>query len=116
MDYGGVLFIDEAYSLNGKTANDFGKEAIAALIKEMEDNRDKFIVIMAGYTREMKELLNINPGLESRVKFNIEFKDYNKDELLQIFLMLCLKEKYTISKRAYKKLEEVINNMLLKKD
>lgn len=114
--YGGVLFIDEAYSLNGKTANDFGKEAIAALIKEMEDNRDKFIVIMAGYTREMKELLNINPGLESRVKFNIEFKDYNKDELLQIFLMLCLKEKYTISKRAYKKLEEVINNMLLKKD
>lgn len=114
--YGGVLFIDEAYSLNGKTANDFGKEAIAALIKEMEDNRDKFVVIMAGYTKEMKELLDLNPGLESRIKFNIEFKDYNKEELLEIFLMLCLKEKYSISKMAYEKLANVLENIILKKD
>ncbi len=114
--YGGVLFIDEAYSLNGQTANDFGKEAIAALIKEMEDNRDKFVVIMAGYTKEMKELLNLNPGLESRVKFNIEFKDYTKEELLQIFLMLCLKEEYSISKKAYEKLNELFDYILKNRD
>lgn len=114
--YGGVLFIDEAYTLNGQTANDFGKEAIAVLIKEMEDNRDKFVVIMAGYTNEMKELLNLNPGLESRVKFNVEFKDYNKEELLQIFLMLCLKEEYSISKKAYEKLSELFDKIVKNKD
>lgn len=114
--YGGVLFIDEAYSLNGQTANDFGKEAIATLIKEMEDNRDKFVVIMAGYTKEMKDLLNLNPGLESRVKFNVEFKDYTKEELIQIFLMLCLKEEYNISKKAYKKLNELFDYILRNKD
>lgn len=114
--YGGVLFIDEAYSLNGQTANDFGKEAIATLIKEMEDNRDKFVVIMAGYTKEMKELLNLNPGLESRVKFNVEFEDYTKEELIQIFLMLCLKEEYNISKKAYKRLNELFDYILKNKD
>jgi len=82
----------------------------------MEDNRDKFVVIMAGYTNEMKELLNLNPGLESRVKFNVEFKDYNKEELLQIFLMLCLKEEYSISKKAYEKLSELFDKIVKNKD
>ena len=104
--YGGILFIDEAYSLNSGCENDFGSEAISALIKEMEDNRDKLIVIMAGYTKEMKELLNLNPGLESRIKFNIEFSDYDGDELFKIFKSLCIKEKYKISHNAYKKLKE----------
>lgn len=104
--YGGILFIDEAYSLNSGCENDFGSEAISALIKEMEDNRDKLIVIMAGYTKEMKELLNLNPGLESRIKFNIEFSDYDGDELFKIFKSLCRKEKYKISHNAYKKLKE----------
>ena len=110
--YGGILFIDEAYSLNSNGDNDFGSEAIAALIKEMEDNRDKLIVIMAGYSKEMKELLNVNPGLESRIKFNIEFDDYNGEELLRIFKSLCKKEKYKISHNAYKKLKEDFEEMI----
>ncbi|WP_394884325.1 AAA family ATPase [Clostridium butyricum] len=104
--YGGILFIDEAYTLNSGSENDFGSEAIGTLIKEMEDNRDKLIVIMAGYTKEMKELLNINPGLESRIKFNIQFNDYSGDELFKIFKSLCKREKYKISHNAYKKLKE----------
>ncbi|ETI90467.1 MAG: Stage V sporulation protein K [Clostridium butyricum DORA_1] len=104
--YGGILFIDEAYTLNSGSENDFGGEAIGTLIKEMEDNRDKLIVIMAGYTKEMKELLNINPGLESRIKFNIQFNDYSGDELFKIFKSLCKREKYKISHNAYKKLKE----------
>ena len=104
--YGGILFIDEAYSLNSGSDNDFGSEAVATLIKEMEDNRDKLVVIMAGYSNEMKELLNLNPGLESRIKFNIEFDDYNGEELFKIFKSLCKKEKYKISHNAYKKLRE----------
>ncbi|ANF14289.1 AAA family ATPase [Clostridium butyricum] len=103
--YGGILFIDEAYTLNSGSENDFGSEAIGTLIKEMEDNRDKLIV-MAGYTKEMKELLNINPGLESRIKFNIQFNDYSGDELFKIFKSLCKREKYKISHNAYKKLKE----------
>ena len=110
--YGGILFIDEAYSLNSNGDNDFGSEAIAALIKEMEDNRDKLIVIMAGYSKEMKELLNVNPGLESRIKFNIEFDDYNGEELFRIFKSLCKKEKYKISHNAYKKLKEDFEEMI----
>lgn len=104
--YGGILFIDEAYTLNSGSENDFGSEAIGTLIKEMEDNRDKLIVIMAGYTKEMKELLNINPGLESRIKFNIQFNDYSGYELFKIFKSLCKREKYKISHNAYKKLKE----------
>ena len=114
--YGGVLFIDEAYSLNGNTENDFGKEAIATLIKEMEDNRDKFIVIMAGYTEEMNELMELNPGLESRVKFNIEFKDYNQEELFKIFKILCRNENYSIARDAYNKLKDVFEDMVANKD
>jgi SpoVK/Ycf46/Vps4 family AAA+-type ATPase len=98
--YGGILFIDEAYSLNGTTGNDFGKEAIATLIKEMEDSRDKLVVIMAGYTKEMKELINLNPGMESRVKFTVEFSDYDAKELMEIFDGLCKKESYMLSEEA----------------
>ncbi|MGN0144604.1 MAG: AAA family ATPase [Clostridium sp.] len=114
--YGGILFIDEAYTLNSGSENDFGKEALAALIKEMEDNRDKLIVIMAGYTNEMKELMNLNPGLESRIKFNIEFKDYNEDELFKIFKSLCRKENYSISHNAYKKIKSDFEEMVYNKD
>jgi ATP-dependent Clp protease ATP-binding subunit ClpA len=73
----GVLFIDEAYSLVGETKDDFGKEAVATLIKRMEDDRDKLIIIIAGYTQEMKTFININPGLESRFNRYIEFDDYS---------------------------------------
>jgi len=114
--YGGVLFIDEAYSLNGNNGNDFGKEAIATLIKEMEDNRDKLVVIMAGYTKEMKGLLNLNPGMESRVKFTVEFSDYNSDDLIEIFNGLCKKESYNLCDEAREKLKSIFEMEYQNKD
>ena len=114
--YGGVLFIDEAYSLNGSGVSDFGKEVIATLIKEMEDNRDKLIVIMAGYTKEMKDLLNLNPGIDSRVKFTVEFSDYNPDELIEIFEGLCKKESYEISEEAKEELKSRFKKEYKNKD
>lgn len=98
--YGGILFIDEAYALNSGGEQDFGKEAIATLIKEMEDNRDKLAVIMAGYTKEMKDLLNLNPGITSRIGNTIEFPDYNPDELFEIFIRLCNKNGYILTEGA----------------
>ncbi|MCL2074278.1 MAG: AAA family ATPase [Marinilabiliaceae bacterium] len=81
----GVLFIDEAYSLIAGGRNDFGKEAIATLLKRMEDDRDRLVVVLAGYTDEMKDFINTNPGLESRFNRYIEFPDYSDSELYQIF-------------------------------
>jgi adenylate kinase family enzyme len=81
---GGILFIDEAYSLF-KTGNDFGNEAVETLLKLMEDNREKIVVIIAGYPREIEELLLSNPGLKSRFSKSLHFDDYSKTELTQIF-------------------------------
>ena len=81
---GGVLFVDEAYSLARGGDRDFGAEALDALVKAMEDHRSNLIVILAGYTNEMRELFRINPGLESRVAFVLEFPDYLPEELVQI--------------------------------
>ncbi|OOM77966.1 AAA family ATPase [Clostridium sp. BL-8] len=114
--YGGILFIDEAYSLIGGTSSDFGKEAIAALIKEMEDSRDKLVVIMAGYTKEMEDLVNLNPGMESRVKFTVEFSDYNPDELMKIFEGLCEKESYILSNEAKENLKGIFQEEYSNKD
>ena len=94
---GGVLFIDEAYSLVSDKRGSFEDEAIATLIKEMEDHRDEICIILAGYTEEMKNLINLNPGLESRIQFTINFPDYNEEELLEIFNGLCKKEKYRLT-------------------
>ena len=85
--YGSVLFIDEAYSLAGGSDNDFGKEAISTLIAEMENNRDNMIVIFAGYENELKSLFELNPGLRDRIPYHISFKNYTRDELVQIFYM-----------------------------
>lgn len=114
--YGGILFIDEAYSLNGGGENDFGREALATIIKEMEDNRDKLVIIMAGYTKEMQELMELNPGFKSRIKFLIEFPDYNDDELMAIFMLLCKKEGYMIEKSAQEKLKEIFKKEYLIRD
>ncbi|MFD2626704.1 AAA family ATPase [Salibacterium salarium] len=81
---GGVLFIDEAYQLAGKSNNDFGKQAIETLLTYIENHRDKFIVILAGYTNEMDEFLKVNPGLRSRIPNNIIFPDYSPDEVATI--------------------------------
>ena len=94
---GGVLFIDEAYSLVADIRGSFEDEAIATLIKEMEDHRNEICIILAGYTEEMKNLIKLNPGFESRIQFTINFPDYNEEELLEIFDGLCKKEKYKLS-------------------
>lgn len=95
---GGVLFIDEAYNLDPKGSDkDFGHECIATLIKEMEDNRDNLCVILAGYTKEMDRLLEVNPGFKSRIQFKIEFPDYTEEELYEIFKKMAQKEKYKLA-------------------
>ena len=90
MAYGSVLFIDEAYELFTSSDNtrDYGREAITALIAEMENHRDDMCVIMAGYTKEMKTLLESNPGLKSRVRTTIEFPNYSRAELEEIFFRM----------------------------
>ena len=98
---GGVLFIDEAYALTTNTGKgDFGQEAINTLLKEMEDHRDDFIVIVAGYTDLMEEFLDSNPGLRSRFNKVIMFEDYMPDELLDIFKSICTKSGMTPTKEA----------------
>ncbi|MBO6197698.1 MAG: AAA family ATPase [Butyrivibrio sp.] len=92
---GGVLFIDEAYALAQKD-DAFGQEAIDTILKAMEDNRDDFVVIVAGYTEPMKKFIDSNPGLKSRFNKYIEFPDYNIDELEEIFNMNCKKYDYIV--------------------
>ena len=107
---GGVLFIDEAYSITNTTnkGNQFGNECIATLLKLMEDYRDRIIVIFAGYKDEMKQFLDSNPGLISRIGYTIEFPDYSIDELLQIFLNMLKNSNMDITESALKKLKKVI--------
>jgi len=95
---GGVLFIDEAYSLASHSDNDFGHEAIETLIKGMEDNRDDMIVIVAGYPALMQEFLDSNPGLSSRFSKTVYFSDYDADELTEIFKKFCKENNLKTSK------------------
>lgn len=98
---GGVLFIDEAYALTSNTGKgDFGQEAVNTLLKEMEDHRDDFIVIVAGYSDLMEEFLDSNPGLRSRFNKVIMFEDYGPEELLDIFKSICTKSGMTATKEA----------------
>ena len=109
----GVLFIDEAYTLVGGQ-NDYGKEAIATLLKRMEDDRERLIVILAGYSKEMEEFINSNPGLRSRFNRNILFPDYTSSELFDIFQLNASKNEYVTNEEANqylkKKLEIVVQN------
>lgn len=95
--YGGILFIDEAYSLARGGEKDFGKECIDVLVKAMEDHKDELILILAGYQNEMENFLQTNPGLRSRFPIHIDFPDYNQQELLHIAEQLCAKRQYTLS-------------------
>ena len=92
----GVLFIDEAYTLSKGDENDFGREAIDTLLKRMEDDRSRLVVIVAGYTEEMQTFINSNPGLQSRFNRYINFPDYTTNEMIQIFENLANKYHYTI--------------------
>ena len=97
---GGVLFIDEAYALNGRAENDFGQEAIDTLLKAMEDHRDDLVVIVAGYDGLMDAFIRSNPGLESRFNRFLHFADYSPGELLEIFSMQCKKGCYELEEAA----------------
>lgn len=112
---GGVLFIDEAYSLLGD-GKDYGREAIATLLKRMEDDRKRLVVILAGYTNEMKAFINSNPGLQSRFSRYIEFPDYNADELYQIFLKRLKEFEYTITQEAAVALKAYFSEAVAHKD
>lgn len=96
----GVLFIDEAYALAQGGSEDYGKEAIATLLKRMEDNRDRLVVILAGYTDEIEQFINSNPGLRSRFNRYISFPDYSAKELFDIFQLQTQKNEYVLSKEA----------------
>ena len=104
---GGILFIDEAYMLNQKDEN-FGQEAIDTILKAMEDHRDEFIVIVAGYTQLMKEFVESNPGLKSRFNKFFEFPDYTNEELQAIFELQCKKYQYKLTEEADKAVREEI--------
>ncbi|MDL2206651.1 AAA family ATPase [Eubacteriales bacterium OttesenSCG-928-N13] len=97
---GGVLFIDEAYALNGGGESDFGQEAIDTLLKAMEDHRDDLIVIVAGYDHLMEKFIHSNPGLESRFNRYLHFKDYTTQEMMQIFAFQCKKGFYKLGEHA----------------
>lgn len=97
--YGGVLFIDEAYTIVDGSGG-YGKEVIATLIKEMEDNRDKLTVIIAGYKNDIKRLLDSNEGFKSRIKEYLEFSDYNTSEMKQIFEAMAHSEGFVVSAEA----------------
>jgi SpoVK/Ycf46/Vps4 family AAA+-type ATPase len=108
---GGILFIDEAYSLSSGGETDFGQEAIDTLIKLMEDNREDLIVIVAGYPKEMEEFINSNPGLRSRFNNYINFYDYNPEELVEIFLVFVERNGYKITDSANQKLSELFTKL-----
>ena len=104
---GGVLFIDEAYSLApGDNPTDFGREAIEVLLKGMEDHRKDLVVIVAGYTGPMEQFIHSNPGLESRFNKYLTFDDYTAGQLLEIFHSLCKKNGYALSPAAETKAAE----------
>lgn len=97
---GGVLFIDEAYSLVSDSKNDYGSEAIDTLISAMENNRDNLVVIVAGYEEPMQQFIGSNPGLSSRFNRYLHFKDYDSEELMSIFLKLCEENEYILQEDA----------------
>ncbi|MBO3187417.1 AAA family ATPase, partial [Dermatophilus congolensis] len=103
--YGGVLFIDEAYTLAG---DQYGQEAIDTLVKEMEDHRDELVVIVAGYPRPMQEFIDTNPGLASRFRTTITFEDYSDDEIVSILTTQASNWDYDLTHRAQQRFREIL--------
>jgi AAA+ superfamily predicted ATPase len=109
-----VLFIDEAYSLNSEDS--YSKEAVATLIKRMEDDRDKLVLIIAGYKNEMNTFIETNPGIKSRFNRYIEFEDYTPNELYKIFESQCQRLKYKLAVEAENKLRNLFENAYQNRD
>lgn len=107
---GGILFIDEAYSLARGGEKDFGKEAIDCLVKGMEDKKNDFILILAGYPDEMEEFLATNPGLPSRFPIQVDFEDYSVDQLLQIVDIMAKEREYVFLPQAMQKLKQHLSD------
>jgi SpoVK/Ycf46/Vps4 family AAA+-type ATPase len=113
---GGVLFVDEAYQLCTSDTDDYGKEAIATLLKRMEDDRGKLIVIAAGYTDEMRDFLGANSGLSSRFGIKIEFADYTAPELAKIFRSLAKKNSYRLAEDLDAGLDGAMERLTRRRD
>src|SRR6202020_3245360 len=106
---GGVLFIDEAYYLyRGNDSKDYGVEAIEILLQVMENDRDKLVVVLAGYKDRMDDFFSMNPGMSSRVAHHIDFPDYTLDELLGIARLMLTAESYEVSPDAGQALREYL--------
>ena len=104
---GGILFIDEAYTLYQGNHDEFGREAVGTLLKLMEDYRKNLVVVIAGYTKEITSFLQSNPGLQSRFSTTIHFEDYDANELKKIFLLMCNKDHYELMPKAMGKLSSI---------
>ena len=113
---GGILFVDEAYQLASSDSDDYGKEAIATLLKRMEDDRDKLIVIAAGYTDEMRDFLGANSGLRSRFSKTIEFADYTAKELAAIFRSMAKKNEFVLAADLEEGLDAAMAKLTAKRD
>ena len=108
---GGVLFIDEAYSLCDGYEKGYGDEAISTIVQEMENHRDNVIVIFAGYPKPMRDFIESNPGMKSRIAFQINFDDYTVDELMDITTLMASKKGFTITDAAMEKLKASYNEV-----
>ena len=113
---GGVLFIDEAYTLKSSDGDTFGAEAIDTLLKRLEDDRGKFICIVAGYTDQMHDFIDTNPGLKSRFTQTIHFDDYTPDELTEIFLHLAADKNFTVSEDTKAAIHRLFEQLYLRRD
>ena len=115
---GGILFVDEAYSLvpDGSGTNDFGQEAISTILKAMEDMREELVVIVAGYPEPMERFIESNPGLESRFGKYFQFEDYNGAELMDIFRLQCRKNQYVPDEETEKFCIDMFNEMYENRD
>lgn len=111
---GGILFIDEAYSLAVDKNNSYNAEAIATLIKAMEDYRDDLVVIFAGYTKEMQDFISSNSGIASRIGYTFVFEDYTNEELKKIFTNMMEKSGFVVVQSALDKLDNIISKERLK--
>lgn len=101
---GGILFIDEAYSLYSSSSNDFGSEVVATLLKYMEDHRDDIMIIFAGYTDKMQNFINMNPGMKSRIPYTFNFEDYTPEEIANMGYDDLVEQQSTVNEDKYKKI------------